>query len=81
MQYPASLPYDNKRTMPDTQAQYRLAQAVLSGKAKDSGMSRSVAQEFVSSMHGKKVSDLPDHASRRRAHPAYKMGKKIHSNV
>lgn len=47
--------------MPRSQAEVRLAHAVLEGKAKGSGMSRAYAQEVVSKMHGRKLGSLPAH--------------------
>ena len=54
--------------MPRSQAEVRLAHAVLSGQARSSGMSESYAQEVVSKMHGKKLGALPVHT--------HKVGKK-----
>lgn len=45
--------------MPRSQAEVRLAHAVLEGKARDSGMSRAYAQEVVDKMHGHDMSELP----------------------
>ena len=45
-----------------SQAQFRLMAGVADGSIKDSGMSKSVAQEMVDSMHKKKVGALPDHS-------------------
>ena len=47
--------------MPRSQAEVRLAHAVLSGKAKGSGMSSSYASEVVGKMHGRRMSSLPNH--------------------
>jgi hypothetical protein len=61
--------------MPQYQSQYRLAQAVLDGKAKGSSMSKSVAQEMVDSMKGKKLSALPDHAPASAKSPSKPKGR------
>jgi len=45
--------------MPRSQKEVRLAHAVLSGQAKQTGMSKDYAREVVSKMHGKKMSSLP----------------------
>lgn len=47
--------------MPRSQAEVRLAHAVLEGKAKGSGMSKSYAAEVVNKMHGKHMGSLPKH--------------------
>lgn len=52
--------------MPRSQAEVRLAHAVLEGKARDSGMSRAYAQEVVSKMHGRSMRELPTHTQPRR---------------
>ncbi len=50
--------------MPRSQAEVRLAHAVLEGKARSSGMSHAYAQEVVSKMHGKSLRTLPMHVKR-----------------
>ena len=62
--------------MPRSIAEVRLAHSVLEGNAKDSGMSRSYAQEVVDKMHGKSMSSLPAHASKKPARKNYRMGQK-----
>lgn len=49
--------------MPRSQAEAKLAYAVLGGNAKDSGMSKAYAKEVINKMHGKKMSSLPEHAA------------------
>lgn len=48
--------------MPRSKAEVRLAHARLAGKAKSSGMSTAHAREVVQKMHGRKMSELPEHA-------------------
>ncbi|HZT29710.1 MAG TPA: hypothetical protein VFA33_07505 [Bryobacteraceae bacterium] len=50
--------------MPRSQAEVRLAHAVLEGHATDSGMSPKYAAEVVGAMHGREMSSLPQHAGR-----------------
>lgn len=45
--------------MPESQAQVRLAHAILSGKARKSGMPHGVAAEIVNKMHGRSLKSLP----------------------
>ena len=45
--------------MPRSQAEVRLAHAVASGYAKNSGMSSEYAHEVIDKMHGRKMSSLP----------------------
>ena len=45
--------------MPRSQAEVRLAHAIMEGHAKNSGMSKDYAEEVVEKMHGKKMSSLP----------------------
>ncbi len=52
--------------MPRSKAEVRLAHAVLGGKAKDSGMSKSYAREVVAKMHGRSMKSLPEHAKKKR---------------
>ena len=52
--------------MPRSQAEVRLAHAVVSGDAKDSGMSKSYAREVIRKMHGKKMKSLPQHKKAKR---------------
>ena len=63
--------------MPRSQAEVRLAHAVLEGKARNSGMSSSYASEVVNKMHGRKMSSLPNHTkgSKRRSRPSRKFHK------
>ena len=52
--------------MPRSQAEVKLAHAVIQGGAKGSGMSKSYAKEVVGKMHGQHMSDLPKHAGAAR---------------
>lgn len=47
--------------MPRSQAEVRMAHAVMSGKARHGGMSREYAEEVVEKMHGRKMGSLPKH--------------------
>lgn len=60
--------------MPRSKAEVRLAHAVVEGKAKKSGMSRSYAKEVVNKMHGRKMGSLPDH---RQAARQVRHGRRI----
>lgn len=50
--------------MPRSQAEVRLAHAVLQGQAKSSGMDEGYAREVVSKMHGRRFSSLPRHTKK-----------------
>ena len=52
--------------MPDSQAQVKMARAVLSGKA-GGPMPKTVAHEIVEKMHGKKMGALPKYSSKVKA--------------
>ena len=54
--------------MPRSKAEVRLARARLAGKAKSTGMSVAYAREVVEKMHGRKMSDLPEHARPKGKH-------------
>lgn len=49
--------------MPHSKAEVRAARATLGGAK--TGMSRKYAQEVVSEMHGRKMSELPEHAAKK----------------
>ena len=51
--------------MPDSQSQVGLAGAVMAGKAKESGMSKTYAREVLRKMKGRKMAGLPKHTGEK----------------
>jgi hypothetical protein len=52
--------------MPKSQAEVRMAHAVLGGKAKDKGMGMDYAREVVEKMRGKSMKSLPEHKKEKK---------------
>lgn len=52
--------------MPRSQAEVKLAHAVLSGVAKNTSMDKEYAREVIRKMHGRKMSSLPKRARKSR---------------
>ena len=63
--------------MPESQAQVRLAGAVVSGKSK--AMPHAVAKEILEKMRGRKMSELPQHVGSKWSHLKAKMARRKRS--
>jgi hypothetical protein len=57
--------------MPRSQAEVKLAGAVLGGKAKESSMDKKYAREVIRKMRGKSMKSLPKHAASKPSKKKY----------